>query len=78
MAISTTTFEERLNRIETRAAKADKAHRRRRRAQPRPGRLIGFVAAGMLIGGTAFAWDGTTPPYEWALPSLEWAMALLR
>lgn len=78
MAISTTTFEERLERIEKRAEVADRAHaKRRRRSLPRPGPMVVMASMGMLLSGAAFAWDGTTPPYEWALPGLEWALSLL-
>ena len=75
MAISSTTFEERINRIQKEAAKADRA---RRRPRKRPGGLVALVSVGMVIGGAAFAWDGSTPPYEWALPGVEWALSLIR
>jgi len=76
MAISTTTFEERLGRINKREAKAENT-RQRQRSRVRPRGLMIFASLGMLIGGAAFAWDGNAPPYEWALPGLEWAMSLL-
>lgn len=78
MPVSTTTFQERIAQIETRAAIADRAYkRRRRRSLPRPGPMVVLMSMGMLLGGTAVAWDGNTPAYDWALPGLEWALSFL-
>lgn len=75
MPKSTTTFHDRVKRIEKRAAKAGR--RRRRGTPPRLGNLLVLAAMGMLVGGAAFAWDGDTLADEWALPGLEWALTLL-
>lgn len=78
MPISTTTFEERLERIEQRAEVADRSYaKRRRRTLPRPGPMVAMAGVGMLLGGAAFAWDGNSAPYEWALPSVQWVLSLL-
>ncbi len=75
MPISTTTFQERVTRIEKRARKA---RRRRGHAGSRAGGFVVLVSMSMLVGGAALAWDGNTPAYEWAMPGLEWALAMLR
>lgn len=78
MPISTTTFEERLERIGERAKIADRAHAKRRRSSlPRPGPMIVMAAMGTLMSGAAFAWDGDEAPYDWALPSVQWVLSLL-
>ncbi|MDF3382925.1 MULTISPECIES: hypothetical protein [Sulfitobacter] len=74
MAISTTTFNERLLRIEQRAKRADNKHRRAKRS--RKG-LMFLVTVGLLFGGASFAQDSAPQVNVWAGTAMEYIRALL-
>ncbi|MEQ5827531.1 hypothetical protein J3456_09185 [Sulfitobacter sp. NFXS29] len=74
MAISTTTFNERLTRIEQRAKRADGKHRRAKRS--RMG-LILLVTLGLLMGGASFAQDSAPQVNAWTSTAIEYVRALL-
>ena len=74
MAISTTTFNERLLRIEQRAKRADNRHRRAKRS--RKG-LMFLVTVGLLFGGASFAQDSAPQVNVWAGTAMEYIRALL-
>lgn len=72
MAVSTTTFQERLARIESGTAPntiaaAGKAKRRAARPKRNPFTFPFFVGLGILTGGTAYAWVATVPEYQWVM-----------
>lgn len=74
MAISTTTFNERLTRIEQRAKRANGRHRRAKRS--RMG-LILLVTLGLLMGGASFAQDSAPQVNAWTSTAIEYVRALL-
>lgn len=62
MAISTTTFEERISRIETRHEERWGKPKRRRGSRIT---FPFFVGAGILMGGTAYAFAATATELQW-------------
>ena len=74
MAISTTTFNERLHRIEQRAKQA--RGKQRRAKHSRKG-LVFLVTVGLLFGGASFAQDSAPQVNLWAGTALEYIRALL-
>ncbi|WPZ22961.1 hypothetical protein T7987_06960 [Sulfitobacter faviae] len=74
MAISTTTFNERLDRIEQRAKQARGKQRRTKRS--RKG-LVFLITIGLLFGGASFAQDSAPQVNLWAGTALEYIRALL-
>ncbi|MFG6564904.1 hypothetical protein [Sulfitobacter sp. 1A13421] len=74
MAISTTTFNERLHRIEQRAKQARGKQRRAKRS--RKG-LVFLVTIGLLFGGASFAQDSAPQVNLWAGTAFEYIRALL-
>ena len=74
MATSTTTFNERLTRIEQRAKRANGKHRRAKRS--RMG-LMFLVTLGLLMGGASFAQDCAPQVNAWAGTAIEYVRALL-
>ena len=73
MAISTTTFAERIGRIEThqngRHAAETRSSPRKRAKKPRRARFtfLFFFGVGILTGGSAYAWVVTRADPQWVL-----------
>lgn len=74
MAISTTTFNERLIRLEDRAKKG---HSKRRGAKRGRKGLVVFVAIGVLVAGASIAQESMPRFRVWAGAALEHVSALL-
>ena len=76
MAISTTTFEERLERINKRQNEVGRRAKQRRSFRTRLFTFPFMVGFGILTGGTAYAWAATQPDLSIALSDMQWVLAL--
>tara|TARA_R110002072_G_scaffold22400_25_gene78567 strand:+ start:8424 stop:8666 length:243 start_codon:yes stop_codon:yes gene_type:complete len=76
MAVSQTSFDERISRINKAQngsafgmAKKSRGKKPQHRARSKSAKFTFpfFVGVGILTGGAAYAWAATTPKYQWVL-----------